>query len=1408
MFEAARLMDEIEHTGALTGFVLGAVVGIAAVAYVSFALATCGLGAILLGLAVGLAGNALASIGESIGSAFSSPAGQIDSASPNVFINGRPAAFAIESTAVCDKHSPIVKVAEGSSNVFINGQPAARKGDKLTCGAKIGTGSPNVFIGGGTHRYLAVHDEVPTIVRYTVDILMVVAGGAKAVGSIAKLGLQAGLKAAGPCALRFMGGVFLSDAIVRFGVAPLAEKVLGGLHGNPVDSTTGRKLLIDESDFSLPGLMPIEWTRFYASDLNVDSVLGKGWVLPWEQSLRRKGSFLYLSDNQGRSVPFVTLGYNERIYNAQEQLYLVRTVGGHYLLQTLDNIFYYFGEVPDDNQPVPLQCIENALGHFLHFVRSEDGVLTDICSTGGQRIHLHYDEVTNRLSTVKRIVGDQAVETLVRYGYDKNGQLNSVYNRNGDSVRNFSYTDGLMNRHANALGLACEYRWEVIGDKPRVVEHWTSDGEHFHFDYDLVAHQTRVTDVLGRHAEVTYNKDRRVVASTDFGGEHYHIALDDTGNITGLTLPDGNQLGFEYDELSRLTAETDPLGRTTRYRHHYKTTLVKQVTYPDGAIWKAHYDDRGNLVAEIDALGHKTEYLNGEDGLPHTIIDATHKSKNLWWNNLAQVERFQDCSGKSTYYRYDAHQQLVAVTDALNNTTTLERKPGSEVLRIHHPDGSHESFTYNAHGQVLTHTNGKDQTTHLARNARGLPIRRQDPKGLMVAYQYDEALRLVALTNENDATYTFAYDSADRLIEEKRIDQLTRRFRYNLGGHLTQVEETGYSEKGERPQRSTWFERDSIGRLLARLNDDARQDFEYDDSDRLRSIQRTPTDGGRKLGVAAEKLEFAYDILGRLTQETSPQGALDYEYDPLGNLTTLTLPTGQHLNHLYYGSGHLHQLNLDGQLISDIERDDLHREIYRTQGKLTSCFGYDALGRKAWQYATTLPAEKLSQIQNPLIKPERYVEHAYNSIHRRYEYDLAGELSRTLDKLRGEVSYEYEANGRLLEHNPEKRFEGEAFRYDAAGNRLNFNTSRFDRVKDNRLKQWSNHEYTYDAWGNLVEKIVGIVRWQTFTYDCENRLVKTETMANSQIESTSSYQYDSLGRRVAKHSDIKGQTDQKRFLWQGLRMLREESPEQSSLYLYEPGSYAPLARVDQREGEAENKVYYFHTDQIGTPLEMTDAEGQIVWQAKYKPWGMIDKLVVNEVEQNLRFQGQYFDVETGLHYNTFRYYDPEIGRFATQDPIGLSGGDNLYLYAPNPYRWVDPLGWCVNASVTRGPAGQPLRATATITKDDIKKGGTATNASSRSWARSLGNANDDAGHIIAKLLGGSGGKDGVFPQLSKVNRGLFRDFERTIANEVKTNGPVDIEIAFKYANGGTRPTDIYYDFYRNGKLIDGTEFKN
>ncbi|MFV3284721.1 RHS repeat-associated core domain-containing protein, partial [Pseudomonas sp. NY15356] len=466
-------------------------------------------------------------------------------------------------------------------------------------------------------------------------------------------------------------------------------------------------------------------------------------------------------------------------------------------------------------------------------------------------------------------------------------------------------------------------------------------------------------------------------------------------------------------------------------------------------------------------------------------------------------------------------------------------------------------------------------------------------------------------------------------------------------------------------------------RLVAKINRDASQAFAYDDGDRLLSIERQPTGIGKQVGVTEEKLEYAYDLLGRLTKEITPAGTLSYEYDPLSNLTTLTLPDGRKVNHLYYGSGHLHQLNLDGQVISDMERDDLHREVYRTQGKLTSCFGYDAMGRKAWQFASTLPADKLSQVHNTGINTSLLVEHAYNPIHRRYQYDPAGELVRTLDKLRGEVKYEYEANGQLRSRDTGSLIGSEEFRYDPAANRLDFNARQFARVKDNRIKQWRDQEYRYDPWGNLIEKRSGHSKLQHFVYDCENRLVRAETTVNGKLESTGQYRYDSLGRRVAKQAEINGVVEQKRFLWQGLRMLREETPGQSILYFYEPGSYAPLARVDQVEGEGQ-KVYYFHTDQIGTPLELTDSDGEIVWQATYRSWGGIEQLAINEVEQNLRFQGQYLDDETGLHYNTFRYYDAESGRFITQDPIGISGGFNLYRYASNPVNWVDPWGWACN----------------------------------------------------------------------------------------------------------------------------------
>ncbi|CZW48827.1 RhsB [Enterobacter hormaechei] len=148
-----------------------------------------------------------------------------------------------------------------------------------------------------------------------------------------------------------------------------------------------------------------------------------------------------------------------------------------------------------------------------------------------------------------------------------------------------------------------------------------------------------------------------------------------------------------------------------------------------------------------------------------------------------------------------------------------------------------------------------------------------------------------------------------------------------------------------------------------------------------------------------------------------------------------------------------------------------------------------------------------------------------------------------------------------------------------------------------------------------------------------------------------------------------------RFVWEGFRLLQEVHGDEPLTYVYsDQDSYDPLARID---GVDAPEIFWFHCQPNGTPERMTDIEGQVRWEGVNSAWGKLlreSETQVSGYSQNLRMQGQYLDRETGLHYNLFRYYDPDCGRFTQQDPIGLAGGINLYQYAPNALGWVDPWG--------------------------------------------------------------------------------------------------------------------------------------
>ncbi|MEX3281417.1 RHS domain-containing protein, partial [Escherichia coli] len=341
---------------------------------------------------------------------------------------------------------------------------------------------------------------------------------------------------------------------------------------------------------------------------------------------------------------------------------------------------------------------------------------------------------------------------------------------------------------------------------------------------------------------------------------------------------------------------------------------------------------------------------------------------------------------------------------------------------------------------------------------------------------------------------------------------------------------------------------------------------------------------------APEIIRFSYDRLGRMLTEETAQGVLTHQYDELSNRTATTFPDGRTQRHLYYGSGHLQQINLDREVISEFTRDALHREVLRSQGRLSTRQLYDPAGRLKRR-------ETYSGMRG--VVPETFTD-------RQYSYSGEDELLKTRHSRRGETDYFYDPTGRITACRSEDEGYLASWQYDAAGNLLARRageraTAENSVVPFNRLMSYRGVHYRYDEFGRAVEK-EGRSGTQSYRYDAEHRMVEVTT-----ARGTYRYVYDALGRRTEKqHISPDGKPyNRTTFLWDGMRLAQESRPEGTdSLYIYrDPGSYEPLARVDKAGKEGPNRILYFHTDVNGAPEEMTDSDGKIVWETGYQVWG-------------------------------------------------------------------------------------------------------------------------------------------------------------------------------------------------------------
>ncbi|MBD8191058.1 RHS domain-containing protein [Pseudomonas fluorescens] len=1166
---------------------------------------------------------------------------------------------ALTDMVLCARHPPMPPqlLAEGSDKVTINGQPAVRSGDRSMCDATVvssGLISPNVTIGGGTVVVQEIRSGKTPGVGLAIEALMMLKGAkGKALSDL-------------PCML--LSGV--SSYAVSQAMGAAANATMGS--PNPVHAATGAKVLggDTELDFVLPGILPIDWQRFYNSrDERRDGMFGAGWSVSYEVSVEilahpDGGEELIYTDEQGRRINLGSVALGSAMFSPGEGLSVRRHRNGQLLIERDDGLYRLFDPTPTARSVLRLSQLGDRNDNRIFLEYDPQGRLVGLRDTF-TLVQIELVRELDRVIRVERIHSDQRRETLASYSYDLNGSLATVTDATGHVQRRFAYDAGLrMTEHQLPTGLRCFYDWGLVeGREWRVVRHWTDEGDEYRFDYDLSAGVTRITDNLQRVSMRLWNLQHQIISSTDNLGQTWRFEWNDERQMLSATDPQGGRYSFNYDETGNLISEQDPLGRidSTLWLAHWALPLIQ--TDPAGNSWHYRYDARGNCICATDPLGHSTHYRYDVHGQVVEIVDAMGKSKKLRWSSLGQLIEHIDCSGYPTRLSYDSRGYLAVIADASGERTQFGHDPRGRLLMTQFPDGRTEHLQRDASGQLVNYIDTAGHTTLYQHNRRGQVRLRIDAHGRQVQFGYDAYGRLQTLANENGESYRFAWDDGDRLAEQYNLDGSSKRYEYDSLNNIVTVSlvPAPYGNRLDlMPSTPTaplvyQLSRDAVGRLTQKETVDGITDYTYAPTDQLVAATFTDRHGRR------QELTFAYNGLGQLLKEASHSGTLEHHYDELGNLIQTQLPDGRWLSRLRYGSGHLHQINLDGQVITDFERDRLHREVLRTQGQISTCSEYDRNGRLR---------SRSRQQTGPLYRRP-------GAIQKHFEYDPADNLVGKLDQhLSGQHRqlFHYDSTGRIIASQDSTDGQQETFAYDAAANLLDGPDAGTGFVVHNQVITYQDKRYRYDGWGRMIEKRSGRHGVQRFRYDAENRLIEVLNERGHTVTMT----YDPLGRRIEKaERDHKGHLlGNTCFIWDAAQLLQEHRHQQTSLYIYGDSGYEALARVDGT-GPLQ-KVRYYHSDLNGMPELLTEADGSSVWQAHYRVWGNTLKEVREPYyieEQNLRFQGQYLDRETGLHYNTFRFYDPDIGRFATPDPIGLSGGLNLYTYAPNPFGWIDPWGW-------------------------------------------------------------------------------------------------------------------------------------
>jgi RHS repeat-associated protein len=684
--------------------------------------------------------------------------------------------------------------------------------------------------------------------------------------------------------------------------------------------------------------------------------------------------------------------------------------------------------------------------------------------------------------------------------------------------------------------------------------------------------------------------------------------------LTRLVHTNGDSLALAYNAQGRIDQITDTTGQVTTYGYDAGGEHLLSVTNPDGTISYSY--DTGTIVGKKHSLLLVTSDLGYQRSFEY---DDQGRLTKEYSNGQTQ----------SLNYTYDSTGgvKIIDNTGAFKTILLDDRGNSGQVRGI---DNQNLLFRYDASGNLIGATLPDGSQSGYTYDAKGNLTKQTNLLGQDVNFTYDPAFnQLTGFTDAKGNGVSYGYDAGDNLNKITYADGSFQQFSVDGTGNVTNT----INRRGNTIQ------------------------FTYDTSGLLT----------KKLYADGSSITYDYDTKGNLIGVTDASGTIAMQYDTANQLIKITYPTGHSLTYTYNTVGQRTQLVSSDGYTTNYAYDTVGRlkTLTDTTAQTIISYDYDGVGRLTKETNgngtyTTYEYDQQSQLTQLInYKADNTVNSSFE-----YTYDKLGRRT-SMTTLDGKFTYGYDAIGQLTSVvTPTNRTIN--YQYDAAGNRTTVNDSGVTtNYSNNNLNEYTsvgNVAYIYDSDGNLISKTEG-GQTSTYAYDSENHLTKVVSTAG-----TWEYQYDGLGNRIATIKD--GQRTDYLIDPTGLGDVIGEYNSSTLVANYTHG----IGLVSRVNGSNTN---YYDADALGSTVGLTTNDGSYVNRYSYLPFGE-DLTKLEGIANPFEYVGQWGVMEegNGLDFMRSRFYEPNLGRFTTVDPLGINAGDtNFYRYVfNNPTQNNDPSG--------------------------------------------------------------------------------------------------------------------------------------